>query len=280
MTKPLPKVTTFDGTENLEAPDGTMIAPQLKSLQQVDEQTVKRRASSELVPIKVNLQGGFLGTIIDGVASGIEGVAKWGFDKVAHAGQRMLNRLGFLQTQVEETRDGQLELNERQDLLSPLLDYGSFFIPMNQRQRGEKYLEFTQQLGPARGVELSGATIKLLDKGLWDIRMHVVADWVGPLSKSEVQVEMLVAQPGMAPYSKQIAAEKTSSRTTLTITSSVVVPDDGYRVSFLVRKSDSFRKFLTGPAWSRVSIQHISRSVEGATGAEESEADTSEGEGH
>src|SRR5699024_9161091 len=74
---------------------------------------------------------------------------------------------------------------------------------------------------------------------------------------------------GKTIFSEQGHFTSTLSSQTLTLVSSVVVPEPGYFVDVWVTAA-SARGWWTGPRWTRLSVQHISRSVEAGTGGEDS----------
>ena len=168
------------------------------------------------------------------------------------------------------------------NLLSPLLDYGSCYVNPDNRLHGTGWAVFSEQIGPIRGCETiadSQGGIRLLDKGLWDIRLHLTADgfFSLPTQTTGVRIELRVYSPDGGLYSVQASANNDENPATQTIVSSVVVPDSGYRVRVYVTKMYSGRGILGGPKWSRLTVQHISRDVSGGTGAESSNEPSSEG---
>ena len=165
-------------------------------------------------------------------------------------------------------RDGQQDLTDDVDLLSPLLDYGSAFIDPGSRVHGTGYAVFSRQLGPMRGCELitdSQGGILLLDKGLWDIRVHLTADSILQVSShAPFRFELRVYDPRDGSiFSRQAFNGNDMDPLTGTIVSSVVVPEPNFRVRVYVTKMASGRGVLGGPAWSRLAVQHLSRQVEG-----------------
>ena len=166
------------------------------------------------------------------------------------------------------------------NLLSPLLDYGSCYVNPNNRVHGTGWAVFSEQIGPMRGCEMitdSQGGIRLLDKGLWDIRLHLSADafFQLPTQTMNVRIELRVYSPDGGLYSVQAAASDGEPLLTQTIVSSVVVPDSGYRVRVYVTRMFSGRGILGGPKWSRLTVQHISRDVSGGTGGESSDEPSS-----
>lgn len=207
-----------------------------------------------------------VGGVVDGIANSFRGIAQGGiFSGLDHA--------------AETIRDGQERLNDRTDLLSPLLDYGSVCMPAGLRITGTGPLPYRQQIGPMRGVSVRyagtspGAGLSLDDVGLWDIRLQVTASWVRILT-SKFEVALNVYAPnGGTPFSQQKAIFMSEHEQTVTIVSSVVVDRPGYYAIPWVLTNASTRQVLGGPGWSRLTAQHISHEVDGswADGSENSD---------
>ena len=171
-------------------------------------------------------------------------------------------------------RDKQLQYNDRVDLLNPLLDYCSAYAAFTDNDHarfGPGLMKFSEQIGPARNVEITPeGRFKLLDKGLWDIRATVLPSWTGFLRKGDIYISMNVRDPQGGLYSEQTLIEDTTNYTSFSIVSSVVVPEAGYTVEVNIDQLDSQRGILGGPKWSRLTVQHLSRTVTGRTGGEPS----------
>lgn len=177
---------------------------------------------------------------------------------------------------AESLRDGQEELNDRTDLLSPLLDYGSVSMPAGQPSRGIGFLPFSRQIGPARGVSVKRGNsnnawgLEFQDKGLWDVRLHCTASWIiGATGLAEVHLN--IYRPNGDFYSQQRSVlvgmryglADGDGEQTHTINSSVVIPEAGYYALVYVQRCAPLRHWLGGPAWSRLTAQHITREVDG-----------------
>lgn len=222
-------------------------------------------SSSSNVLDRIQGEAGGLG---QGLASGLTGI-------IGGIGQAILGIFtpGGLFSPVGDAmqtfRDGQEDLADRTDLLSPLLDYGSSYIdPNNRGPGGVGPVPFSKQLGPMRGCEMIGDTnggIRLLDKGLWDIRVHVSMDsFFSVTATGQTRLRLQVFSPGGVLYSQQVSNLTGINVLTLTVSSSVVVPEPGYLVRAQLTTNQSGRKPLGGPAWSRLTVQHIARDVDGA----------------
>lgn len=172
----------------------------------------------------------------------------------------------------KKVADGQEALNNRVDLLSPLLDYGSAYMGSVNGIFNTGIMPFTNQIGPLRGVEMTANGFKLLDKGLWDIRAQITASWVATVFVPTVRWRVRVTAPNGTLYSEQTATLTDSNLMTQTIVSSVVVPEPGYLVQVEVQTMTTGRGMMGGPRWNRLTVQHISRNVDGHTGAEQSQS--------
>lgn len=165
--------------------------------------------------------------------------------------------------------DGQLELSDRLELLSPLLDYCSVSTPpgSSDARKGTGRMPFDYQIGPKRNVSLVGGALRLEEPGLWDLRAMVTASWV--VVGSELKAYLRVLRPDGTIFSEQGCFASTLSSQTLTLMSSVAVPAPGYYVDVWVTSADA-RGWWTGPQWTRLSVQRISSGGSGGTGGEES----------
>lgn len=185
--------------------------------------------------------------------------------------------------ELAQVSDGQLAINNRLDLIDPMLNYYSAFAPLTDRGHalfGTGPIAFNQQIGPSRGVSLT-KTFSSLEyptfdsAGLWEIDLHIVASWVNSLSPTDMQVRLSVIQQkdGYAAYSEQVAIEKTRECTTFVIRSSVVIPEPGYRVRVDVRSASGTRGWLGGPKWSRLTLRQMSTDSANFVGNEPSSPD-------
>lgn len=182
------------------------------------------------------------------------------------------NALSGLGDDMQWVKDGQEALNGRTDLLDPLLDYGSCSMPSGEPFTGTGFLPFNRQIGPSRNVTFQNGSMVLGAKGLWDLRLHATASWIKLLT-SQLEVRLNVYSPDGSVFSRQIARARNDESHTITIVSSIVVPEPGYFVRAFVQTAAPTRNWLGGPAWSRMTVQHISYETEGNffTGSETSD---------
>ncbi|KAA0016755.1 hypothetical protein [Antrihabitans cavernicola] len=91
---------------------------------------------------------------------------------------------GSLQELGEQIRDGQVEMNDRLDLLEAVEGYCSLYMSYNWNVAGGHFvkLPFDAVLGPNKGAVLYNNGIRLQGKGLWRSDAHVTfkqppSDW-------------------------------------------------------------------------------------------------------
>ena len=173
-------------------------------------------------------------------------------------------------------RDGQFALNDRLDLLSPLVDYGSVYMDavggFLQFGNNSGTMPFNRQIGPMRGCELHDGGIRLKDKGLWDLHAQLaIGENALNVGSGRVDWRIRVYTPDGTPFSTQTGFKWNTRRETDVIVSSVVVPEAGYVVKVEISWIHGSRELLGGPANTRLKVQHISRRTDvGGTGAEDS----------
>lgn len=205
----------------------------------------------------------FLKGLTDGIANALRGVFTPG-SLFANVGQAAL-----------EIKDGQLELNNRQDLIDNLLNYGSCFNPTSPVRNPDEWFKvnFTAPIGAMRNVEiLPEGGLRLKKAGLWDIRSQIVSGSVTGLAERYIIWNVEVKKPNGERHSVQVGRITGRSPGHSTIVSSVMVPGPNYTVEVYV-KSQNFGGQVIGygPAHCRLTAQQInSNTVEGNTGAESS----------
>ncbi|OZF41930.1 hypothetical protein [Rhodococcus sp. 14-2470-1a] len=183
------------------------------------------------------------------------------------AAEQALQRFGYMVQETYETGQRnaieQEDLNARQDLLSPLLDYGSAYMGTATPVARPMTLPFSNQVGPMSGCELTaGGRIRLLDRGLWDIRCQVWVNEVpAPGLTGVANWEVRVLRPDMTIYSVQAQTNETQRPYSQTAVASVVVPEPGYLVEAYLSFIASFRSLRGGANFNRLTVQHISRDV-------------------
>lgn len=159
---------------------------------------------------------------------------------------------------IEEIRDGQLDLNQRTDLLSPLLDYGSAYANTQGGLFNKGQVGFTNQIGPMQRCKLENGRITLNDKGLWDVRAQLWFDYIDFLS-GVVEWEIRILRPDGSIFSRQRTRLNSNSVFSSTNITTVVVPASGYQVQVFITEMAPGRAAIGGPTLNRLSVQHISR---------------------
>lgn len=245
-------------------PEGTLSPGEVKTLQTYTRDTIERQAMAGIRSAWGGAKDNFFLNIVSGIGqalmAGISGAA---------------NTIGSLfdifHKSGKQIRDGQRDLNDRTDLLSPLLDYCSVSSDpgSGEHRVSNNRFPFNYQIGPSRGVTTMGdGRLRLDDKGLWDLRAMITASW--KVTNDQIQVFLRVIKPdgGLhSVYSEQGYYMKTSNNVTMTLVSSVVIPEPGYFVDmYIIGPGD--RGYWVGPKWNRLTVQHISREVEQGTGSE------------
>lgn len=227
-----------------DVPDGAISVASLSELQNLNEAKIKAQLRIPVEDAFSTILNGLKNGLLDGIANALKGIALPGFGAVAQA-----------------ARDGQQDLNDRTDLLSPLLDYGSCYMRSVSGWGSLGILPFDQQLGPMRGCELHKNGIRFEDKGLWDIRAQVTASWI-LLVPALVEWRVRVLKPDGSHFSEQRFTVTNKDLVTGTVVTSVVVPEPGFYVVVEMLSLAPGREVLGGPAWSRLTVQHISRQTD------------------
>ena len=161
---------------------------------------------------------------------------------------------------VQEWIDGQELLNDRTDLLSPLLDYGSAYMDTSGGFANAGQAWFVHQVGPMRGCHLNQGRIILDDAGLWDIRASLWFDNINILGGG-VGWNVRVLKPDGTIFSEKMEYFDNQKETSALSISSVVVPGAGYQVQVYVTVIAVGRGILGGVQRNRLTVQHISRDI-------------------
>lgn len=259
-----------DKPHELHRPDGTMEAAGLKALQNVTEASVKAQARAEMAGFGGLLNKGLLGTIVDGVAQGLQGVAKDGFAEIAGAANKILSRLGVLEAKQDRFTDGQLSLNGRIDLLDGTRGYAMAYMSKNinggLQVNNVRRLPFDAQIGPAKGAHVDSRLggLVLDEAGLWSISMLATARSTAYTSSlfdtDSVRAKLSIYAPDGTLYSERILQYFAgSSAVSLTTTIPVVVAKPGYIVLVEVWSS-RWRWWDGGTRYSALAaVKHDSR---------------------
>lgn len=201
-------------------------------------------------PIAGQFEGGILGWVLNLIGGKIGAL-------IADLAQALLGLGNFADPNMNAIRDGQLDLNHRTDLLSPLLDYGSVFMDAANQLVNVGQMQFNRQIGPMRGCALANNSIYLDSPGLWDIRAQLWFDWTA-LPDGNVQWQIRIYRPDNTVYSVTRAEFDSTKATSSIGICSVVIPTGGYVAQVWVSSIAVGRGVLGGPSRNRLTVQHIS----------------------
>ncbi|WP_062367888.1 hypothetical protein [Gordonia sp. QH-12] len=163
---------------------------------------------------------------------------------------------------VGKLQEGQEALNNRTDLLSPLLDYGSAYASTANGITNTGQFSYSNQIGPMQACHIANGRLILEEKGLWNLSARIYIDYtVSPIGL-DVAWEVRVLAPDGSIFSTTEDVYTGGSAQTREINTSVVVPDAGYQVQVYVRTLLVGRWIRGGDHRSRLTVQHISRSTE------------------
>ncbi|MFT3662006.1 MAG: hypothetical protein QM809_11555 [Gordonia sp. (in: high G+C Gram-positive bacteria)] len=161
---------------------------------------------------------------------------------------------------VDVLEDGQNELAERADLLSPLQDYGSLYCTTVSGMSQPGFLPFTGRVGPMTGCEPGpSGSIRLLEPGLWDVSARALFDYTVNPSSAIVWAIQIYKPDGQSLFTEQIDQFASSAAEARQISTSVVVPAAGYFVVVAVKTMAIGRGVLGGATHTRLTVHHISR---------------------
>ena len=250
-------------------PEGAYTPSTVKALQSVTESSARAEIRSQaLVPWQEgrnnffdNIIGGIGRAFRDGLAGIVGGLGDL-FSPVRKAAQ--------------EVRDGQLALDGRVDLVDPLLNYGSVYVPQRsgaQQANSWHRIPFTAKISTTmRGCSvLPAGGIRLDRPGLWDIRAHLVTASATGLLPRDVTIHLRVVRPDGSTFSTLVGRTGSKSQESITVISSVQVPDPGYEVQVWIYSRNWESAWGSGPAYSRLTVQQINSDRE-ASGDQDSVA--------
>ncbi|WP_072814266.1 hypothetical protein [Rhodococcus zopfii] len=166
--------------------------------------------------------------------------------------------LNDIRTQFQ---DGQLELNERTELLEGVSGYCQVFMSKNWNvvQNQLITLPFDAQLGPEKGAFPHGGNgIRLATRGLWRADLHVTADKMTNSNfQAEVYVSVMNLATGLVFTEHQYDMVLTPSGSeTASFSITFVIPDDNnYVVRARVKHNRTNRlKIFGGTVRSALSV--------------------------
>lgn len=251
-------------------PEGSLSPSGLQELASHDEAFVRRQALTGITSAAEEARNGFVAGLRESIVRPLQqifrGLVPSGWESVAKAWS-----------------DGQLLLNYRLDLLSPLLDYGSAYMEAKGGflSFGDNYgdMPIVRQVGPMRGCEIiDSGGIQLNAAGLWDIRlMMTFGKTTSSLSSGRIDMRVKVLAPDGTIFSQAWCFDDANKAVTEVITTSVVVPEPGYQVKVEVSWVHGSRQIVGGPANNRLIVQRITNPTStGDDGSENSDDVTNE----
>lgn len=255
--------------EEFQRPKGTLEVSAIRGLQGVTLDSVKSAASSELLGVSSTVRSNLF-----------DRIDEWGQEKIVKPLQQIFRGLvpSGWESVAKAWSDGQLLLNYRLDLLSPLLDYGSAYMEAKGGflSFGDNYgdMPIVRQVGPMRGCEIiDSGGIKLNAAGLWDIRMMMTfGKTTSSLSSGRIDMRVKVLAPDGQIFSQAWCFDDVNKAVTEVITTSVVVPEPGYQVKVEVAWVHGSRQIVGGPANNRLIVQRITNPTStGDDGSENSD---------
>lgn len=199
-------------------------------------------------PIAGQFEGGILGWVLNLIGGKIGAL-------IADLAQALLGGGNFADPNMNAIRDGQLDLNNNVELLSPLLDYGSGYMPNNKSGTG--LVPYTEQIGPMQKCHLANGGIVFDDVGLWDIRAQVYRSTA--LANVRADWEIRVYRPDNTLFSVMQAGKQGDYSFSDTNITSVVVDAIGFYVQVHVTSMGGSAYLYGGASRNRLTVQHISR---------------------
>lgn len=222
--------------------------------------TGARTTAAERVMDHISDVGGQVTKPISLLMEAIQGTLGGGFGAFSALSALM----GSKWETVDDLVDGQGSLLDRVDLLSPLQDYGAAYCPQLVNtgwSGGEFKIAYTAQIGPRKNVELDGTGGFILEEeGLWDVRARAGVGTA--IINGNFQWEIRIYPPDRSSiFSVLTDYHDSTSQVFREMSMPIVVPAPGYRVEVWVTVLTNNRFIQSGARWTRLSVQHISRST-------------------
>lgn len=253
-------------------PDGAYTITSLSELQALDEAKIRQRmqkpAIDALAEIRESLADNLLAGIGQALEQGISGavntIGSW-FQPVHDA--------------ASQVHDGQIELNDRQDLLDNLLNMGRTYCSAVQTYSANVWtkMPFDTQFGTLREAEIIPGGIKLKKKGQWNIWAQIyTVNMTAPFATRDVAWQVRVYLPaesgtgGWTLHSVTDGRYVGNSPGHDTIMTSVQFEQDEANVEVWVKTNLSGKTFGYGPSYNQLTVQQITSERQGADGSEDS----------
>lgn len=160
--------------------------------------------------------------------------------------------------------DGQQAATDLWRRLSPLEEYAAAYMDASWSLDGTGRVPFGRVLVGSKGVTPNANSFVLNDFGLWKIDAQIWPSWWLTSAGSDVAFEIRVLRPNGSIYHRKLT--RTEGRTAdhpLAVSTSVVVPDVGYRVEAVITSISPGRGLQGGSDKTHLIVHHINRAVPG-----------------
>ncbi|WP_306358707.1 MULTISPECIES: hypothetical protein [unclassified Nocardia] len=210
-------------------------------------------------------------TALAAMTGGILGSWGRGQDSVREVNDEFTRR-------IDDTRDAQLDLIDRIDLLEGVTGYCSLFLSKNWNVKGEgwRLLPFDTQLGPRKGADPVQSGILLAGKGLWRADAHVTwhqapSGWGNTNTPASVRITVAYADTGQIYSEKRFSGVVTRyGPETLAFPHTFVIPQDGtFVVQAWAYHGRDWHWLYGGTVRSALSVNRWSTGTENAHNAPE-----------
>lgn len=175
-----------------------------------------------------------VGMLVTGVIDTITGAIQWVTEGIAAlfgvGGEGMFQE----NSPLREVYDGQMEIQERFDLMDDVSGFAVAYLPYNYLQGASSSTYYTapfnNRLGPEKNATVNGDGEITLAKGTWHINCQMTTDTNDNNNNLFLRLEVL--RPDGTVYSYKDVTHRITpgSDTTLQVFHPVVCPADNYRV--------------------------------------------------
>lgn len=229
-------------------PEGAVQISSLSELQAYTEDGVRQRLEAPLRDtldnVREALSDGLLGSIGD----------------IFRGNTPRLPDLGFLR---DAWSDGQEAVTDLWRRLSPLEEYAAAYMSTASGLWQGGKVTFDRMLVGSKGVTHEAGGFTLHDHGMWKIDAQIWPDiWVTDAGNT-VDYEIRVINPSGGVYHRKRFRHSSSVAFSAPLSTSVVVPEAGYRVEVHVTNIVVGRSLLGGSDRTHLFVHHINRVVPG-----------------
>lgn len=242
-------------------PEGSLAPAELQQLSTFDENYVRHRALAGLQKSAEEAQKGFKSGISQAIIKPLKDI---------FSGKRPT---GWEETS-EAFHDGQLQINNRIDLLDGLRGYCSAYQSLNISSAGStgdarvRRLPFDKQIGPNKGAHIDRIKqgIVLDDPGAWLVITQAKCDrtgWLPGTGETDgSSITMRVYTPDGQEYSKYTMASVSGKyEDSLVIPRVIVVPEPGYWID-VKSWSSRWRWWLGGTEFTTLTVVKLDSRID------------------